>query len=43
MCDFRLLRELIDQGETKTGTKQKTVYPLVKDDERHTNVLGPVP
>jgi len=35
-----LLQELIDQDKIKPGTKWKTVYPLFKDDERYTNILG---
>ena len=35
-----LLQELVDQGEIKAGTKWKTVYPLFKDDERYSNILG---
>jgi pre-mRNA-processing factor 40 len=35
-----LLQELVDQGKIKAGTKWKTVYPLFKDDERYTNILG---
>ena len=35
-----LLQELVDQDKIKAGTKRKTVYSLIKDDERHTNVLG---
>ena len=35
-----LLQELVDQGNIKPGTKWKTVYPLFKDDERYTNILG---
>ena len=35
-----LLQELVDQDKIEAGTKRKTVYPLVKDDERYTKVLG---
>lgn len=35
-----LLRELVDRGEIKAGTKWKTVYPLFRDDDRYTNILG---
>ena len=35
-----LLQGLVDRGEIKAGTKWKTVYPLFKDDERYTNILG---
>ena len=35
-----LLQELVDQGEIKAGTKRKTVYALIKDNKRFTNVLG---
>lgn len=39
--DFQaLLQELVEKGQIKTGTKWKTVYPLFKDDERYTNILG---
>ena len=34
-----LLQKFVDQGKIKAGTKWKTVYLFVKDDERHTNVL----
>ena len=35
-----LLKELVDRGQIKAGTKWKTVYPLFKDDERYKNILG---
>lgn len=34
------MQELADQGKIKAGTKWKTIYPLFKDDERYTNILG---
>ena len=34
------MQELVDHGKIKPGTKWKTVYPLFKDDERYTNILG---
>ena len=34
------MQELVDRGKIKPGTKWKTVYPLFKDDERYTNILG---
>ena len=34
------MQELVDQGKIKPGTKWKTLYPLFKDDERYTNILG---
>lgn len=34
------MQELVDQGKIKAGTKWKIIYPLFKDDERYTNILG---
>ena len=34
------MQELVNQGKIKPGTKWKTLYPLFKDDERYTNILG---
>lgn len=34
------MQELVDKGRIQPGTKWKTVYPLFKDDERYTNILG---
>jgi pre-mRNA-processing factor 40 len=35
-----LLNQLREQGELNALTKWKTIYPMLKDDERYLNMLG---